>query len=316
MFALLSSAWGTSFLFIKLGIEDYSPLMLGWLRLSIAALSIWAVVALQRLRPRRSFRLIGALLLVGLVNNALPFTLIPWGEQYIDSGLAAILNSSMPLFTIVIAHFVLADERITLHRLMGLMLGFAGVIVLMAPEVVQSGGDVFSSNSLRGQLAVVGAALCYSLATTFIRRYLRDENPIILTAGQTTAASLWLALPVLLTEHPLNLFQVSFSSAFAVLWLGLVSTACAYLLYFNLIARIGATQISLVTYITPGVGVILGAVFLHERITWIMLGAMVMILGGVIIVNGLPGFVRVGAKTPEVCRSCPPKLGAGNPSGQ
>jgi drug/metabolite transporter (DMT)-like permease len=303
IFAILSSAWGTSFLFIKLGVEDYSPLMLGWLRLSIAALSIWAVVAFQRLRPRRSVKLIGALLLVGLVNNALPFTLIPWGEQYISSGLAAILNSSMPLFTIVIAHFVLADEKITLRRLAGLVLGFAGVITLMAPEAVQSGGDVFNSTSLRGQLAVVFSAFCYALASVFIRRYLRGENPIVLAAGQTTAASLWLTPLVLLTEHPLNFSQGSFSSVFAVLWLGLVSTAFAYLLYFKLIVRVGAIQVSLTTYIIPIIGVILGAIFLREHITWLMLSATAMILSGVVIVNGLPGFVKVPGTVSIITRT-------------
>jgi drug/metabolite transporter (DMT)-like permease len=303
-FSLLSLAWGSSFLFIKIGLEGYSPLMLGWLRLSIAALSIWAVVAWQRLRPRRSLKLIGALFLVGLVNNAVPFTLIPWGQRYIASGLAAILCSSTPLFTIVIAHFILADERITLRRLAGLALGFAGIIILMAPEAVRSGGDLFNSASLHGQLAVIVSSLCYALATSFVRRYLRDEDPIVLTAGQTATASLWLLPLVLLTEHPINVFQVSFSSAFSALWLGLVGTGFAYLLYFKLLARVGATRVTLVTYIVPIVGVILGAVFLRESITWLMLGAMTMILSGVIIVNGLPGFVAWGRRPTSKSTCC------------
>lgn len=290
-FAILSAAWGTSFLFIKIGLDGYSPPMLAWLRLTIAALLVWAIIASRRLRPQFSPRLIGLLLIAGLVNNAVPFALISWGEQHIDSGLTAILNSAVPLFTLVIAHLALADEHITLRRLVGLALGFAGIVALMAPEVVQSGSDLFGSASLRGQLAILFAGICYATGNTFARRYLRDENPMILAAGQTTAASLWLAPLAFLSGSKFGLFQAPLPATLSILWLGLISTGIAYLLYFWLIVHVGATRTSLTAYVSPIISVILGAIFLRESITWVMLGAMAMILGGVIVVNGPPEFM-------------------------
>lgn len=186
LFSGLSLAWGTSFLFIKLAVGEVSPLLVGWLRLIIAALTLWGVAALAGLRPRFGRRSWLALAVMSLFNNSLAFTLIPWGEQYIDSGLAAIFNSTVPLFTVILAHFWLIEERLTVRRLTGLTAGFAGVVLLMAPQVAAAGPQWLTARNVQGSLAVVVASACYAVATVIGRRYLRREQPLLTAATQVT----------------------------------------------------------------------------------------------------------------------------------
>lgn len=286
-FALLSLAWGASFLFIKLALDDLSPLMIGFVRLVIASAAMWIIAAATGRRPRFGRRTWLTLAAMGLFNNSLAFVLIPWGEQYISSSLAAILNSTVPLFTVVLAHFVVTDERLSNRRVGGLVIGFSGVVVLMVPQ--SGGSDLGNLDSLLGSLAIVAASACYAIATVIGRRNLRSEQPVLTSATQLTFGALWLLPVVLLSGDLLMLPDVSIFTWLSMLWLGAIGSGLAYLLYFTLLREIGATQVVVVTYVLPFIGVALGVLVLNEPLRWSMIAGLGLILAGLIAINGVPG---------------------------
>ncbi len=289
LFILLSLAWGASFLFIKLALNDLSPLMIGFVRLVIASVTMWIIAVATHRRPRFGRRTWLTLAAMGLFNNSLAFVLIPWGEQYISSSLAAILNSTVPLFTIVLAHFVVSDERLNNRRVGGLVIGFSGVVVLMAPKGAASVSDLGNLDSLLGSLAVVVASICYAIATVIGRRNLRGEQPVLTSATQLTFGALWLLPVALLSGDLLTLPDVSTFTWLSMLWLGAVGSGLAYLIYFTLLREVGATQVVVVTYVLPFIGVALGVLLLNEPLTWSMIAGLVLILAGLIAINGVPG---------------------------
>ena len=289
LFILLSLAWGASFLFIKLALNDLSPLMIGFVRLVIASVTMWIIAVATHRRPRFGRRTWLTLAAMGLFNNSLAFVLIPWGEQYISSSLAAILNSTVPLFTIVLAHFVVSDERLNNRRVGGLVIGFSGVVVLMAPKGAASVSDLGNLDSLLGSLAVVVASICYAIATVIGRRNLRGEQPVLTSATQLTFGVLWLLPVALLSGDLLTLPDVSTFTWLSMLWLGAVGSGLAYLIYFTLLREVGATQVVVVTYVLPFIGVALGVLLLNEPLTWSMIAGLVLILAGLIAINGVPG---------------------------
>lgn len=289
LFALLSLAWGASFLFIKLALVELSPLMIGFMRLVIASATMWIIAAATGRRPRFGRKTWLTLAAMGLFNNSLAFVLIPWGEQYIPSSLAAILNSTVPLFTIVLAHFFVADERLTNRRVGGLVIGFSGVVVLMAPQSAGSGSDLGNLDSLLGSLAIVVASVCYAIATVIGRRNLRGEQPVLTSATQVSFGALWLLPLVLLSGGLPTLASVSPFIWASMLWLGAVGSGLAYLLYFMLLREVGATQVVVVTYVLPFIGVALGVILLNEPLTWSMIAGLGLILAGLIAINGVPG---------------------------
>lgn len=289
LFALLSLAWGASFLFIKLALVELSPLMIGFVRLVIASATMWIIAVATGRRPRFGRKTWLTLAAMGLFNNSLAFVLIPWGEQYISSSLAAILNSTVPLFTIVLAHFFVADERLTNRRVGGLVIGFSGVVVLMAPQSAGSGSDLGNLDSLLGSLAIVVASVCYAIATVIGRRNLRGEQPVLTSATQVSFGALWLLPLVLLSGGLPALANVSPFIWASMLWLGAVGSGLAYLLYFMLLREVGATQVVVVTYVLPFIGVALGVILLNEPLTWSMIAGLGLILAGLIAINGVPG---------------------------
>lgn len=289
LFALLSLAWGASFLFIKLALVELSPLMIGFVRLVIASATMWIIAAATGRWPRFGRRTWLTLAAMGLFNNSLAFVLIPWGEQYIPSSLAAILNSTVPLFTIVLAHFVVADERLTNRRVGGLVIGFSGVVALMAPQSGGSGSDLSNLDSLLGSLAIVVASVCYAIATVIGRRNLRGEQPVLTSATQVSFGALWLLPLALLSGDLSSLSSVSPFIWASMLWLGAVGSGLAYLLYFMLLREVGATQVVVVTYVLPFIGVALGVLLLNEPLTWSMIAGLGLILAGLIAINGVPG---------------------------
>ena len=280
-FITLSAIWGSSFLFIKLGLlGGMGPLTLVMLRLLLGAVAM-ALLAWklgEHLPP--GWRIIGVIFLVALVNNALPFSLITWGEQRIPSGLTAILNSSVPLFTVVISHFALSDERFTWSRVAGVTMGFLGVFILFAPDLLTQG----LSGAVVGQLAIVLATLGYATGSVITRKYLQGVPSATLAALQLGFALLWMLPPALLWEKPWTL-QPTALAWFSVLWLGFLGTGLAYLIFFQLIKSIGATPTTLVTYVIPVFAVIFGVIFLDERLYWAQLAALALIAAGVWLVN-------------------------------
>jgi drug/metabolite transporter (DMT)-like permease len=219
------------------------------------------------------------LALLGLTNTGLPIALITWGEQFIDSGIAAILNSTVPFFSLVIAHFFLSDEHITINKLIGLVVGFIGVVILLGRDI----GSVDFKASLVGQLAVLGAAVLYAGSAVYVRRNLKGITPTVQAFQITLMGDLWVWIGAFSLETPA--FPTLTATWIAALWLGLLGTFVAYLIYFNLIQNVGATRATMVTYLLPVFGVALGAIFLREQITlWVILG-MALVIAGIYVVN-------------------------------
>jgi drug/metabolite transporter (DMT)-like permease len=284
-FAALGLIWGSSFLWIKIAVAETGPFTLVAFRLLFGAAGLALVMVAQRQRLPRDRRTWLAFGFMGLVNTALPFVLITWAEQHIDSSLASILNGAVPLFTIVLAHFWLRDEKITAGRLGGLLVGFVGIVVLMSRDL-DAGAltGALTGLGLLGQLAMLAAVLSYATAITFSRRYLRNQPPV-LQAGLVVIianALVWVAAPV--AERPLNLPETA-TAWFAIAWLGVLGSCVAYLLFFYLINAWGPTRASLVTYVFPVIGLVLGLVFLNEPADWRLLAGSLLIVGGLAVVN-------------------------------
>lgn len=272
--------WGPSFLLIKVALRELEPVMVVALRISLGAVGCWALLLWQRIPLPRQPRLLVALVLFGLVNTAAPFLLITWAEQFIDSGVAGILNGTMPFFTTLIAHFFLADDRITPLKLVGLALGFAGMVFLV-------GGNLQNSNwlgSLRGQLAVIVACICYASGAVYNSRALRGNRPEVTAAYSLTGAAVWLWLSAFASGTALRL-PASSAVWLAVLWLGLMGTALAYTAAFYLMRSWGPTRVSLLTYVLPVVAVTLGVVFLGETLHWQLVAGGLLVLAGIAVVN-------------------------------
>lgn len=279
-FVLLGLIWGSSFLWIKIAVAETGPFMLVTFRLLFGLAGLLVFMALRRQAFPRDRKVLLAFLFMGLFNTALPFTLITWGETIIDSSLASILNATVPLFTIVLAHFWLQDEKITVPRLAGLGVGFLGIVVLVSRDL---GPDALRGN-LWGQLAVIAASVSYALAITFSRKHLRGQPPVLQAGMVLLIASGMMAITTPIVERPLNLPETGLGW-FAIAWLGLLGSCAAYLLYFYLINAWGPTRASLVTYVFPVIGLLLGIIFLKEPADWRLLAGSALIVAGIGVVN-------------------------------
>jgi drug/metabolite transporter (DMT)-like permease len=278
-FILLGAVWGSSFLWIKIAVQEIGPILLVALRLLFGILALLVVVAYSRPKWPRQRRVWINLAMLGLINNALPYALISWGEQYIDSGVAAVLNSTTPLFTMIVAHLFLTDDRMTRQRVLSLLMGFAGIVALFSR-------DLFSGprGSLLGQMAVLLASISYAFASVFARRTTKDVSLVIRALVPLLGADLlmWTLVPVF--ESPVSLPQLPLTW-FSIVWLGVLGVAVAFLLYFYLLHSVGPTRTVLVTYIFPLVGVALGVIFLNERLDWQLLAGTMLIIASVVMVN-------------------------------
>ena len=282
LLVLLSAIWSSSFVFIKIGVETVPPTTLAAARIVLAATILAAVMATRR-QPWPRGRGPWALLVgVAVFGNALPFTLIAWGEQRIDSGLAAILMAVMPLATLVLAHLATADERLTVPRVAGVAIGFAGVMALVGREALGGVGTAAAH-----QAAVAGAAICYALAATLARRLPPLTSLARATAALACAGAVMIPAAILV-DRPWSLAP-SAGSVASIAYLGLVPTAVGTLIYFRLLSAAGATFVSFTNYLLPVMGVTWGALVLGERLTTEMLLAMVAILAGIAIAGSLPG---------------------------
>lgn len=262
MLAGLSVLWGGSFFFTGVALQALPLLTLVVLRVGLAALILNLVLPLAGLRLPRDRAAWVAFLGMGLLNNAVPFCLIVWGQTHIASGLAAILNATTPLFGVVVAHWLTTDERMTGNRLAGVLAGLAGVAAMVGPAALAGLGA-----DLLAQVAVLGAALSYALAGVFGRRFGRMGVPPLATAaGQVTASTLLLLPVALVLDRPWTLPMPSPPVWGAVLGIAALSTALAYVLYFRILATAGATNLMLVTLLIPVSAVLLGALGLGERL--------------------------------------------------
>ena len=275
MLLALAALWGSSFMFIEIALRDLAPSTLILLRMVSGAVTLAAYVALTG----RSFsglrRYAAPLALLGAVNTAIPFFLIAWGQQYIDSGLASIFNASAPLFTALFALGYDRSQRSTGMRLVGIVVGFAGVVLLVGFEL--SGGE----RAVVGGLAVVAAAAFYGIGGLYAGRRFNGLPPSLVAFGALVWSSLFTA--------PVGLAQASapgWEATLSVLYLGVLATGAAYLLYFGLIAGAGASKAVLVTYLVPSLALMYGAVFLDEDVTALAIAGLALVLAGVALGTG------------------------------
>ena len=276
---LLSVIWGGSFFFIEVAVREITPFTLVFCRVGLAAVILLGVCFLTDRRLPADLSLWGAFLIMGLLNNLIPFSLIAWSQQYIQSSLASILNATTPIFSVVLAHFLTREERFTLNRGIGVLLGWLGVALLIGIESLK-GFDL----QILGYLAVLGAAMCYACAAIFGRRF-RGLPPVTVTTGMLVCSSVMLVPLVLMFEQPLALHP-GLAAWGAILGLSLISTAAAYMIYFRILARAGATNILLVTFLIPVSAILLGVLILGERFGWNAVGGMLLIFAGLIAIDG------------------------------
>jgi drug/metabolite transporter (DMT)-like permease len=278
----LSVLWGGSFFFAKVAIGELGPLTVVFARVALAALTLDIVLLATGTNPFRRDAPWSAYLAMGLLNNVLPFSLIFWGQTQIASGLASILNATTPLFTLLVAHFLTADEKIDPAKVAALLAGFAGVALLIGPELLVAGASVW------GELACLGAAISYAFAGVYGRRFKTMKiAPIEAAAGQVTASTV-LILPIMLAvEQPWTLPALPSSTVWAALGgLAMLSTALAYVLYFRILAAAGATNLLLVTFLIPVTAVLLGAAVLGERLAPRHFAGMALIGLGLAVTDG------------------------------
>ncbi len=281
MLIILSILWGGSFFFVGVAVTDLPPLTLVALRVGLAAIALWGIVFALGLRPPTNPTIWLAFVAMGLLNNVIPFVLIVWGQTQIASGLASILNAATPLFTVVVAGLLLPDERATPLKLIGVAIGFIGVVVMLGTPSTDNGATILA------QLAVLAAALCYALAGVYGRRFRTlAVKPIITAAGQVTASTLLLIPLTLAVDGPLDIAAPRLVSWGAIVGLALLSTVVAYVLYFKLLESAGATNLLLVTLLIPVSAILLGALLLDEVLQPVHFIGMALIAVGLSAIDG------------------------------
>ncbi len=282
MLVLLSMLWGGSYFLVEIALLEWSPLLIVAVRVVIASIVIWGIVLTAGFPVPRSRSVWIAFFWMGLLNNVFPFLLIVWGQKEIESGLAAILTAAAPIFSVIVAGVWLKDEPVTRPKLLGAMLGFIGVVVLIGPSAL-AGLDV----NLLAQLAVLGAALSYAFAGVYARRFARmNIDPIVVAAGQLLMSALIMILLASMFGAPHQLIESSAKVWIAVGLMAILSTALAYILYFRLLASAGATNAILVTLLIPVTAILLGALFLDERLQWLHFLGMAVIGLGLSVIDG------------------------------
>jgi len=293
VFIALGLMWGSSYLFIKLAVDDFGTFTLVALRLLVGAALLWVVIRLAHQPLPRRPRMYGHLLVMAIVNITIPFLLITWAEQSVDSSLAAILTSPVPLFAIVLSAVFLADEPIRVNGVIGLIVGFIGVIIITSPGLTGSGG------SIAGEIALLGAALSYAVGAVYSRRNVRGLPPMVPAVFQVTFAAIITGTLALAFEHPWTATPDT-EAILSILWLGIFGSGLAYLLVFRLFANWGATRTTLIAYVIPPVGIILGFLVLHEPIDARILLGTALVVSGVGLVNSRFGRRRVFGRVPPV----------------
>jgi drug/metabolite transporter (DMT)-like permease len=282
MLLALSVLWGGSFFFTGVALRALPPLTLVVLRVGLAALILAVVLRAIRLPMPRGSRVWAAFFGMGLLNNVVLFSLIVWGQTQIASGLAAILNATTPLATVLVAHFLITDEKMTRNRVAGVLIGLLGVALMIGPDTLRGLGT-----EVLAQLAVLGASVSYAFAGVFGRRFGRmGIDPMATATGQVTASTL-LRLPVaLLVERPWTLPMPSLTVCGAVLGIAALSTALAYVLYFRILSTAGATNLLLVTFLIPVSAILLGSLVLGERLDAAHFVGMALIGAGLAAIDG------------------------------
>ena len=278
-FIALGVIWSSSFLWIKIGVQEVSPMVLVAFRMLFGALAASAVVIYQKLEWPRDWKTWGIYAILGPTSLAIPIFLISWGEQTIESAVASILNATVPLFTLIIAHFYLHDDKMTPQKVTGLLVGFAGIIILLSKDLTNS-----AHNSVIGQAAVILAALFYAGSAVWARKVTAHVQGAVRGAAPLITATIfmWILLPFM--ESPIK-YPMLPITWIAALWLGVLGSGIAMILNYYLLHEIGPTRATMVTYVFPPGGVILGVIFLNEQPSWQLFAGAAMIIASLAIVN-------------------------------
>ena len=282
MLLTLSLVWGGSYFFVGVAVGDLPPLTIVLCRVGFASIALLIFLACTGQSMPTDRRVWVAFFIMGLLNNAIPFSLIVWGQTHVSAGQASILNATTPIFTVITAHLFTRDEKMKPRHLLGIALGFAGVAVLMGGAFLEA-----LTNSLLAQMALLAAAVSYAFSAVFGRRFRTlGIPPMQIATGQVTAAALLLLPLVVLIDRPLQLAPPGLPSLLAVLGLALISTAFAYVLYFRILASAGATNLSLVTMLVPPTAICLGILFLDEVLAPHHLAGLALITAGLLVIDG------------------------------
>jgi drug/metabolite transporter (DMT)-like permease len=293
VFLALGLMWGSSYLFIKLAVDDFGTFTLVSLRLLVGAALLWVVIRLAHQPLPRERRMYGHLVVMAIVNITIPFLLITWAEQSVDSSLAAILTSPVPLFAIILSALFLADEPIRVNGVAGLIVGFVGVIIITSP------GLTSGNSSITGELALLGAAFSYAVGAVYSRRNVRGLPPMIPAVFQVSFAAIIVSVFALLFEHPWTATPNA-EAVFSILWLGIFGSGVAYLLVFRLFQHWGATRTTLIAYVIPPVGIVLGVLVLNEPIDARIIIGTALVVAGVGLVNSKFGRRRLFGRVPPI----------------
>ena len=280
MLALLAAIWGGSFFFVEIALQEVPPVTITLHRVFWAVPVLGLIVRWQGIAFPTSLRVWGAYMIMGALNNAIPFSLIIWAQVYIESGLAAILNGTTAVFAAVIAGALLSDERLSLYKLWGAVLGLIGVAFIMGPSVLTG----FDPRNL-AQLAMLGAAVSYSFASVWGKTALSGQPPLMNAFGMVAASS-FLMIPIVVIFDGPPSFSLSLSVWAALLGIAILSTAVAYMLYFATLVRAGAANLMLVTLLIPPFAIVLGAGFLGEQMRPEAWAGVVIIALGFAVTDG------------------------------
>lgn len=282
MLLALSAVWGGSFFFNEIAVQELPVFTVVVSRVALAAIILLIIMRLRGERLPKDRRVWIAFFAMGLLNNAIPFSLIVWGQQYIASGVASILNASTPLFTVILAHFLTSDERMTRGRFAGILIGFAGVTVMIGLDAFGEFGV-----GILAQLLCLGGAISYAFAGIYGRSFrAMGITPMGTATGQVIASSLIMLPLVLVLDRPWTLPLPSLTAIGALIGVATISTALAYVLYFRILATAGATNLLLVTFLIPVSAILLGIAFLDETLLPRHIAGMALIGGGLAAIDG------------------------------
>ncbi|MCP3874142.1 MAG: DMT family transporter [Desulfobacteraceae bacterium] len=279
LIAILSIIWGASFFFVELSLKTMTPLTIVLCRVGCAAFLLLCFVRFTGRKMPKNIGIWGAFLVIGALNNVLPFSLITWGQKHIDSSLASILNATTPVFSVVLAHFLTKEETLTQKRLAGVIFGWVGVAVLIGVDSINGVGM-----EIAGQIAVLGAALLYAFSAIFGRRF-KDIDPVVVAAGMLTGSTIIMCPIAFVFEQPFIL-EPTWITWTALFSLASISTALAYVIYFYVLSKAGATNILLVTFLVPVSAIFLGMMVLGETPGWNAFAGMILIFVGLSFIDG------------------------------
>lgn len=288
LLVILGLLWAPSFIFIKIGLQDgIPPITLAAGRITLAGIILYVVLKWRGGKLPASWAMWRKFAIMGFFATAFPFALFAIGEQYAESGLAAIFNGATPIATAAIAHFFIRDERLTPARLIGVLTGFAGILTIFLPGLI---GATLDNKSIWGMTLFAIAAVCYGVSIVFARKHLRGLAPLVAPTAQLIVSAIMLIPAALLFDPPMKALP-GLEGVGSVVFLAVFGTALAYIAYYRMLEIASATFISLVTYFLPPIGVFLSVIFMDEQLGWNALAGCALISCGLLIMNGVVGHV-------------------------